>query len=68
MLEDGSEYTGQWDANGRRCGRGKQQFAEGDLYEGYWKDGKACGKGRLIKRNGDIYVGEFMDNKAHGVG
>lgn len=49
-----------------RDGEGIQTWADGSLYEGYWKNDKANGRGRLIHADGDVYEGEWKDDKAHG--
>lgn len=51
-----------------RHGRGKQYFADGAIYEGYWKNDMASGRGRLIHSNGDVYEGSWHKNKADGRG
>ena len=68
QLENGAEYEGQWDKQGRKDGRGVQVWVDGSLYEGYWKNDKANGRGRLIHADGDVYNGEWKDDKAHGYG
>lgn len=57
--DDGSYYTGQRDAKGRRHGDGLMVFANGDRYEGNWKKGDIDGEvikgrfheGQLIEQN-----------------
>lgn len=41
---------------GERCGRGKQIWPDGSIYEGYWDRNTANGQGRLIHADGDAYV------------
>jgi hypothetical protein len=68
-LENGARYEGEWnESTNKRDGRGYQIWADGSLYEGYWKNDKANGKGRLIHADGDVYEGEWKDDKAHGYG
>jgi hypothetical protein len=69
LLENGAKYEGEWDiSNDMRDGKGLQIWADGSLYEGYWKADKANGRGRLIHADGDVYEGEWKDDKAHGKG
>ena len=69
QMESGARYEGEWrlDTN-LRDGKGKQLWADGSLYEGFWLDDKANGKGRLIHADGDVYEGDWVDDKAHGQG
>ena len=67
-LENGIEYEGEWDDAGKKDGRGVQVWADGSIYEGYWRNGMANGKGRLIHADGDIQDGDWVDDKAHGFG
>lgn len=68
-LENGARYEGEWDLQrNMRDGQGKQVWADGSLYEGYWRNDKANGRGRLIHADGDVYEGEWKDDKAHGFG
>ena len=69
QMENGARYEGEWLATGNvRDGKGKQLWADGSLYEGYWEGDKANGKGRLIHADGDVYEGDWVDDKAHGEG
>ena len=43
-------------------GRGKYVFANGDVYEGEWKDGKQEGRGTYSFANGNVYDGKWKDN------
>jgi hypothetical protein len=36
--------------------------ANGDIYEGDWKDDKADGKGLFIDTNGAKYEGDWVDD------
>ena len=56
-LDSGSIYTGEWNENDMRHGKGIQYWKDGSMYEGYWKDDQAFGKGRLIHADGDVYEG-----------
>ena len=67
-LDNGAIYTGQWNEENQRHGKGTQVWTDGSKYEGCWKYDKANGKGRLIHADGDVYVGEWKEDKAHGFG
>ena len=67
-LDNGAIYTGEWNENNQRHGKGTQVWTDGSKYEGYWRFDKANGKGRLIHADGDVYVGDWLDDKAHGEG
>ena len=57
--DDGSYYTGQRDAKGRRHGDGIIVFANGDRYEGNWKKNNIFGHGVFRFPNGDMMEGEW---------
>ena len=43
-------------------GKGKYSYADGNVYEGDWKDGKKHGKGKYSWASGDVYEGDvFVD-------
>jgi hypothetical protein len=44
-------------------GKGKMTYANGDVYEGDYKDGIRHGKGKYTYANGDVYEGDFEDQK-----
>jgi len=67
-LDNGAIYTGQWNEQSQRHGKGTQVWTDGSKYEGNWRNDKANGRGRLIHADGDVYVGEWKDDKAHGNG
>lgn len=48
--------------------QGKLIHADGDIYEGEWKDDKANGIGIYIHVNGAKYEGEWLNDKQHGEG
>ena len=68
ILENGSEYIGEWDEEGKKDGRGEQFWVDGSHYEGYWANNKANGEGRLIHADGDVCEGNFLNDKANGYG
>jgi len=49
-------------------GYGKQVFANGESYEGYFKMALFHGNGTYLYKNGSKYVGEFNDQRKHGSG
>ena len=69
LLDTGAQYEGEYVKNTDiREGKGKQIWADGSVYEGFWTNSKANGRGRLIHADGDIYEGEWKDDKADGFG
>lgn len=58
-------YFGEW-KEGKRDGKGKQVWKNGEVYEGWWKEGKAQGKGRLILTEGSHYSGQWKEDKFEG--
>merc|ERR1711990_1073570 len=47
-------------------GKWKCTYANGDVYDGDFKDGNFHGKGTYTWANGNVYVGEWKDDKKHG--
>jgi hypothetical protein len=43
--------------------KGKLIHADGDIYDGEWKDDKANGFGNYIHVNGAKYEGEWLNDK-----
>lgn len=69
LLNETARYKGEWSIDSKqRYGKGIQVWADGSVYQGYWKEGKAHGKGRLIHADGDVYEGEWEDDEANGTG
>ena len=66
--DDGSYYTGQRDAKGRRHGDGMMVFANGDRYEGNWKKGDIDGQGTKTYADGLVYSGNWKKNNIFGHG
>ena len=53
---------------GRNRTRGKQNYDNGDSYEGELFDNKRDGQGTYTWKDGDKYVGDFIDNQRTGKG
>ena len=68
LNEHGGIYEGEVDKNQKRHGFGKQTYANGAQYEGYWVHNSQTGSGNLVYANGDVYHGELKDGKRHGYG
>jgi hypothetical protein len=49
-------------------GYGKMTYANGDVYEGQWKNGLKQGSGVMDFSNGDKYEGQWKNGKMHGKG
>ncbi|OQR94545.1 radial spoke protein 1 [Achlya hypogyna] len=62
--------VGSWrlTQDGRIYRRGKQRFANGDLYDGEWLEGVREGRGTFTYVSGAVYQGEFAQNLFHGFG
>jgi len=61
-------YTGSRNSKGEPHGKGKMQFANGDVYEGDFVNGKLNGYGIAIFANGDRYTGNWTNGQMHGNG
>ena len=67
-------YTGQWaveDGVGVRSGNGKLVSANGNMYEGEWKQGEKCGEGvhtYLSEPANTRFVGQWNDFTSSGDG
>ncbi len=42
--------------------------ADGDCYEGEWREDKAHGKGKYLHANNAYYEGDWSYDKQHGIG
>ena len=46
-------------------GYGEYNYANGDLYKGFWIDQQKHGFGTLMDNTGLLYEGQFVRNKKH---
>ena len=70
---DGGVYEGEGTFfTKKRDGHGKMIYANGDVYEGEWKDDVRCGEGELYHMHRSTktysYKGTWMDDKLNGQG
>lgn len=63
-----TNYSGGFNWFGQRHGLGVYKYANGDVYEGQFKDGYMHGKGLYRFSDGDTYEGDFSDGVMHGKG
>jgi hypothetical protein len=49
-------------------GLGIMEYANGDYYDGEWRDGVKSGEGCEFLEDGESYVGSFLDDARHGKG
>lgn len=64
---DRSFYLGCF-SKGRREGKGKFQWSNGEVYDGEWKDNKKSGSGIWKGPNNLSYVGEWQHDSIEGFG
>ena len=55
-------YEGDF-VDGKKTGKGKYTWADGNVYEGDYVDGKKTGKGKFTWADGNVYEGDFVDDK-----
>lgn len=48
------------------CGFGVYKWANGKVYEGYWKDNKMNGKGKVQYPDKSSYEGDFKEDMKDG--
>lgn len=67
-LDNGQlHYNGTIVAN-KMNGQGTLTFANGDVYEGQFKNGTFHGHGTYTSASGWVYVGQFKNGYADGIG
>ena len=59
-LRDGCTYTGDFNADGLRHGRGTLEWANGDKYDGQFWNGMRHGVGKLMFADGEFYYLLFV--------
>jgi len=59
----GGIKDGNMHGNGKKHGKGKNSYANGSVYEGYWKDDKKHGTGKYSSASGDVYEGYWKDGE-----
>ena len=59
-MTDDSGAKWRLTADGRMYRKARQEYVNGDIYDGEWVDGKREGRGVYVYKNGNKYVGEFV--------
>jgi hypothetical protein len=54
-------YIGDFE-NGKRTGKGKLVYVNGEVYEGDYFGDKRTGRGKFTFLDGSIYEGEYLNN------
>ncbi|KAG6618310.1 Radial spoke head 10 B [Phytophthora cinnamomi] len=69
-LSNGDMYVGEMNADQtQRHGKGKCSYANGDEYDGDWRDDQRCGQGVMrYASSQDVYVGQWESDQRHGFG
>ena len=62
-------YEGEVDGAGStRAGQGRCTYANGDVYEGQWREDKRSGRGWVQFKDSSFYEGEFVADMMEGQG
>ena len=67
VFKSGHKYVGAWKA-GKMHGRGRYEWVDGVVFEGYFTDNVAEGHGRYDWPDGGRYEGQIRKGKRHGPG
>ncbi|OWZ17783.1 LOW QUALITY PROTEIN: hypothetical protein PHMEG_0008235 [Phytophthora megakarya] len=69
-LSSGDVYVGEMNADQtQRHGKGKCTYANGDEYDGDWRDDQRCGQGVMrYASSQDVYAGQWENDQRHGYG
>ncbi|RLN06132.1 hypothetical protein BBJ28_00004727 [Nothophytophthora sp. Chile5] len=69
-LGNGDLYVGEMNqALTQRHGKGKCSYANGDEYDGDWRDDQRCGQGAMrYASSQDVYAGQWERDQRHGYG
>ena len=65
---NGNKYIGERNSKGEQHGVGTFWFANGDRYEGLWKNGEYQGEGLYFASNGMKHYGYFNKGEIEGLG
>lgn len=65
---DDDVYVGDMNEAGKKHGRGRLVYENGDVYYGDWVDNRRHGMGTFIYANGNKYSGMFERGKKSGIG
>lgn len=65
--EEQIRYTGAT-KQGKREGKGRNLWPNGDKYEGGWENDMQNGWGRNLWADGSSYIGHYKDNQKDGIG
>jgi len=68
LYDDGDQYKGDWNADGKREGFGVLTFADGSRYSGKFAGGLCEGPGVLTFPDNSKYEGDFGGGKYEGHG
>ena len=60
-------YEGELE-NGKRHGKGKYTYSNGDEYDGEWENDMRHGKGKHTYEDGGVYEGQWQNGERHGEG
>ena len=63
--EEGNRYEGET-ADGKRHGKGKMDYANGDSYTGIWVNDQRTGHGVHTSLDGSRYEGQWKNGRKHG--
>jgi len=66
LLLDEDTYQGAYNKGGQRHGVGILMCANGDEYDGQWRNGLKDGRGIYVEADGHKYDGDFKENNRHG--
>ena len=67
-FSDGEWYEGGWDEAGRMDGHGTFHLANGNVYNGSFKDGQPDGRGAVVCADGTVFKGEWRAGYVEGHG
>jgi len=66
--ENEDTYVGDKNEKNERHGKGKMTYADGDVYEGEWKNNKKSGNGKMTFKNNSSYEGKWRSDNINGFG
>jgi hypothetical protein len=68
IRQTNAKYSGQYDSENRRHGKGVLVLKSGHAYMGQWEHGELNGEGVHVCNNKRLFYGQWKDGKADGDG